>query len=144
MRTAHGVSLNLAGRVLLAIVRLNRQLRSQRDENALPLVQLSALKSLQQHGELTPRELAHRERIRPPTMTKLIAALEEAQLLSRVPHPGDRRQAILRLTQDGTDVLAAEASATEHWLTKRLDGLSRDERDALAEAIPIINRLSRS
>jgi DNA-binding MarR family transcriptional regulator len=144
MRTAHGVGLNLAGRVLLAIVRLNRQLRSQRDENALPLVQLSALKSLQQHGELTPRELAQCERIRPPTMTKLIAALEEAALLSRIPHPDDRRQAILRLTETGATVLAAEASATEHWLTKRLSALSREDRDALAEAIPIINRLSSS
>ncbi|HEY1968905.1 MAG TPA: MarR family transcriptional regulator [Pseudonocardia sp.] len=144
MRPIPGVSLNLSGRVLLAMVRLNRRVRSERVDSALSPVQVSALDSLHQHGTLTPRELAGKERIAPPTMTKLIASLEEADLVARQPHPTDRRQVILRLTPAGAKQLTAEASTTEHWLAKRLDELTGPERDTLAAAIPIIDRMANS
>src|SRR5215475_1580553 len=59
------------------IVRLNRRLRQVRPVGDLTQSQLSALTSLELAGEMTPRELAEAERVQPPTMTKIIAKLED-------------------------------------------------------------------
>src|SRR3978361_1521964 len=49
----------LASRLRLAVVRLNRRLRAQRDVEAVAtLTQLSAMASLHRHGPMRPRELA--------------------------------------------------------------------------------------
>src|SRR5215475_2556139 len=78
-----------------SIVRLNRRLRQVRPVGDLTQSQLSALTSLELAGEMTPRELAEAERVQPPTMTKIIAKLEDRGLVRRDRHPTDGRQALL-------------------------------------------------
>ncbi|HEY4008073.1 MAG TPA: MarR family transcriptional regulator [Pseudonocardia sp.] len=133
---------DLAGRVLLAVVRLNRRMRSRGANRTVSSTLLSALDTLRRHGALTPGRLAEYERIAPPTMTKIVAELEDAGLISRWAHPTDRRRAILGITQSGAELLAGEASAKEHWLTKRLAALTPSDRATLAEAAAILDRLS--
>src|SRR3989442_11091268 len=91
----------LAGTLRDAITRLNRRLRQTRPLADITQSQLSALTSLDLAGALTPRELADAERVQPPTMTKIIAKLEERGLTQRTPHPTDRRQVILSATEAG-------------------------------------------
>ena len=86
----------LASSLRDAITRLNRRVRQARPVGDLTVTQLSALTSLQLAGALTPRELADAERVQPPTMTKIVAKLEERGLVRRTPHPTDGRQVILR------------------------------------------------
>jgi DNA-binding MarR family transcriptional regulator len=81
-----------------AITRLNRRVRQTRPVGDLTLAQLSALASLELAGAMTPRELADTERVRPPTMTKIVARLEERGLVQRSPHPSDGRQVLLAAT----------------------------------------------
>src|SRR3954447_24332134 len=81
-----------------AITRLNRRVRQTRPVGDLTVTQLSALTSLELAGALTPRELADVERVQPPTMTKIVAKLEERGLVQRTPHPTDGRQVILSST----------------------------------------------
>ncbi len=135
----------LAGRLRLAIVRLNRRLRAQRTD-AVPapitLTQLSALSCLHKHGPLTPGELAAKERVQPPSMTRVIAALEEQGHVSRSPHPTDRRQCIVAVTDAGRDYICAEVTARERWLDQRLAELTDDERAVLARAAEIIDRMA--
>jgi DNA-binding MarR family transcriptional regulator len=142
MNLEHGVGSDLAGQLRLSVVRLNRRLRSQRTEETVSLTQISALATLHRCGPMTPSELAATERVRPPSMTRVIAALEDDGLVSRRDHPTDGRQSIIELTPVGIDLLAAEASAKERWLDKRLAELSEDERVTLATAIVIIDRMA--
>jgi DNA-binding MarR family transcriptional regulator len=94
-------------------------------------------------GALTPGELAEQEKVQPPSMTRVIAGLEEKGLLTRSPHPTDRRQVVLSLTEDGERLLKEERRRKEAWLAKRLGELTSEERAILRQAAPILERLSR-
>ncbi len=134
---------DLASRLRLAVVRLNRRLRAQRDAEAVAtLTQLSAMASLHRHGPMSPRELAARERVQPPSMTRVIAALTEGGFVDRSPHPTDGRQTVVALTEAGRSYIDAEVSARERWLDARLAELSPDERAVLWRAAEIIDRIS--
>lgn len=133
---------SLANRLRLAVVRLNRRLRAQRTDSSVTLTQLSALSCLKKCGPLTPGELAAKERVQPPSMTRVIAALEQHGLASRQPHPTDGRQAIVTVTDKGLRYLAAEAAARERWLDQRLAELTDDERELLFRAVEVIDRMA--
>src|SRR5215510_12612189 len=92
-------SAKLATDIRDGIIRLNRRLRQVRPVGELTQSQLSALTSLELAGALTPRELAEAERVQPPTMTKIVAKLEDRGLVQRTPHPTDGRQVILAATE---------------------------------------------
>lgn len=133
---------SLASRLRLAVVRLNRRLRAQRTTSSVTLTQYSALSSLKKCGPMTPGELAAKEVVQPPSMTRVIAALEDLGYVSRRPHPTDGRQSIVELTEDGLGYVLADISAREAWLDKRLAELSDTERAKLAEAADIIDRMA--
>src|SRR5919206_4213881 len=103
-----------------SITRLNRRVRQERPVGDLTFSQLSALTSLQLAGALTPRELADVERVRPPTMTKIVGKLEERGLVGRTPHPTDGRQVILAATEQGRGVLAQFERVRDEWLAQQL------------------------
>jgi DNA-binding MarR family transcriptional regulator len=126
-----------------AITRLNRRLRQARPVGELTQNQISVLTSLELAGALTPRELAEAERVQPPTMTKVLAKLEERGLIQRTPHPTDGRQVILSATEAGRAVMVEHRRAKDQWLTRKLAGLSIVERDTLARAAEILNRIAR-
>ncbi|SES08643.1 MarR family winged helix-turn-helix transcriptional regulator [Actinokineospora terrae] len=132
----------LTSRLRLAVVRLNRRLRAQRTNSTVTLTQISALSCLHKCGQLTPGELAAKEGVQPPSMTRVITALEELGYATRSPHPSDGRQAIVALTDAGRAFIEADISAREAWLDKRLAELTDDERDTLAAAAEIIDRMA--
>ncbi|HYZ08189.1 MAG TPA: MarR family transcriptional regulator [Pseudonocardiaceae bacterium] len=133
----------LAARLRLAIVRLNRRLRAQRGAaQAATLTQLSALSTVYQHGPMTPGELAVKERVQPPSMTRVISALEEAGFVTRTPHPSDGRQIVIAATEQGSAYVEAEVSARERWLDERLAELTDAERTVLCRAVEIIDRMA--
>jgi DNA-binding MarR family transcriptional regulator len=142
MELRHGVGSDLASQLRLSVVRLNRRLRSQRTDETVSLTQISALATLHRCGPMTPSELAASERVRPPSVSRGIAALEEEGLVSRRDHPTDGRQSIIELSPKGAELLAEEASAKERWLDKRLAELTEDERAILARASEIIDRMA--
>jgi DNA-binding MarR family transcriptional regulator len=133
---------SLASRVRLAVVRLGRRLRAQRTSSTVTLTQFSAMSTLKKCGPMTPGELAAKEVVQPPSMTRVIAALEETGYVSRRPHPTDGRQSIVELTDDGLAYVLADISAREAWLDKRLAELTEAERRTLAEAAEIIDRMA--
>jgi DNA-binding MarR family transcriptional regulator len=133
---------SLASRLRLAVVRLNRRLRAQRTNSSVTLTQVSALSALRKCGALTPGELAAKEGVQPPSMTRVISALEDYGFVSRRPHPTDGRQAIVELTDQGTAYLKAEVSAREAWLDSRIAELDDSERELLGRAAEIIDRMA--
>lgn len=132
----------LASRLRLSVIRLSRRLRSQRTDESITLTQLSALYTLGACRAMTPSELAASERVRPPSMTRVIASLEEDGLVTRRQHPTDGRQSIIEPTRAGLDLLHEEVSARERWLDKRLAELTGDERETLSRATAIIDRMA--
>jgi DNA-binding MarR family transcriptional regulator len=131
----------LASALRLSVVRLNRRLRGQRVDQSVTLTQLAALSTLKAHGPLTPGELAAHEKVQPPSMTRVLAVLEERGLIVRRPHPSDGRQALVDLAGAGRELLAQEVRMREAWLSRRLAELAPDERAVLAAASLIIDKL---
>jgi DNA-binding MarR family transcriptional regulator len=133
----------LAGALRDAIMRLNRRLRQTRPLGDLTLTQISALTSLGLAGALSPRELAEHERVQPPTMTKIIAKLEERGLVQRTPHPTDGRQVVLHATEDGRAAVAEQRRAGDAWLARALSDLPAEDRETLRRAADLLDRIAR-
>jgi DNA-binding MarR family transcriptional regulator len=132
----------LAATLRGAVMRFNRRLRRERPDNGLTLTQLSALASLYTAGAMTPRELADSERVQPPSMTRIVAALEGQGLLLRSAHPTDRRQMILSTTDAGAALIKENRRVREAWLAKQLARLTPAERATLREAAAILDRMA--
>lgn len=126
-----------------ALAKVNRRLRQTRPLGELTIAQISALISLDTAGALTPRELAEAERVQPPTMTRIVARLEERGLIQRTPHPTDGRQAILAPSPAGREVLIEYQRVRDEWLATRLAGLTAEERKALQRAAEILTRIAK-
>src|SRR5437660_3008623 len=135
----------LATALRISVSRLARRLRAQRTasgmtEAVLSETQLAALSALEVHQAMTPGELAEHEKVQPPSMTRVIAVLEERGLVLREPHLTDRRQVILTVTQDGRDLVQRVRRRREAWLAQRLQELTPEERQILRQAAPILEK----
>jgi DNA-binding MarR family transcriptional regulator len=133
---------SLASRLRLAVVRLNRKLRAQRAGESVSLTQISALSTLHKCGPLTPGQLAAKEGVQPPSMTRVIAALEDLGYVERSPHPTDGRQAIVELSEVGLNHVQDTISVREAWLDRQLADLGVEEREVLSRAAEIIDRMA--
>ncbi|MEU1545945.1 MarR family transcriptional regulator [Nocardia sp. NPDC005745] len=131
----------LAGELSLAVVRLTRHLRGRRADSQISLTQLSALATLAREGAMTPGALAAKERVQPPSMTRVIASLTDLDLVERNPHPTDGRQIIVSLSQAGRALIADEASAREEWMTEQLSTLTEEQLVVLTRAVAIMKQI---
>lgn len=131
----------LASALRLSLLRAARRLRSQRVNTAATLSQLSALATVCKSGPLSAGEIAAIERVQPPSMTKILAALEQSGWVERSSSPEDRRQSIIAITPAGRDLLAAETRARDEWLAKRLVEFSDEDLRKLSAAVEVLDRL---
>ncbi|WP_264001903.1 MarR family winged helix-turn-helix transcriptional regulator, partial [Mycolicibacterium gadium] len=118
--------LRLASDLSLAVMRLARQLRFRRPESPVTLSQLSALATLAKDGAMTPGALAVRERVRPPSMTRVIASLADLGLVVRTSHPSDGRQVLVAVSDAGAALVDSERRASQEWLRNRLATLDSE------------------
>ena len=125
-----------------SLLRLTRILRNQRVDMSVTLTQLSAMGTLRKKGSMSAGELAAHERVQPPSMTKVLASLEDKGLVTREAHPTDRRQAIIVLAPAGLELLDSERRQRDAWLSQRLAQLTPDERAALRDVIPVLDKLA--
>ncbi len=137
----------LATSLRISVSRLARRMRAERAAQGLqPELsdsQLAALAALEKRT-MTPGELAEYEKVQPPSITRVIASLEERGLIQRMPHPRDRRQVVLTVTAQGRDVVRQVRQLREAWLARRLRDLTAADRAVLREAVPILEKLSQS
>ena len=124
--------------------RLGRRLRAERAAADLSLGQWAALGTLDRHGPMTPGELAGHEKLQPPSMTRIVARLEEHGYVTRSPHPGDRRQVVVAATSAGRALLTDDRRRKDAWIAQRLRSLDAGEVAALVTALPVLEKLSRS
>lgn len=138
---ASDAPLPLAGDLRIAVMRLARRLRAERAEVGLTLTQLSALAALERHGPTTPGNLAAIERVRPPSMTRVLNGLVDQGLVSRTAHPTDGRQVVVEVTDEARARLREDRRRREAWLAKRLSTLDAEKRRALRTVVPILEEL---
>jgi DNA-binding MarR family transcriptional regulator len=123
----------LAGRLRVAVTRLNRKLRQQALAGLSP-AQASALGTVKRLASPTLGELAAAEQVQPPTVTRLVASLESAGLVAREADGVDRRVVRVRITAEGRRSLQRIRTLKNAYLTRRLAALDLPERE-LAEAL---------
>jgi DNA-binding MarR family transcriptional regulator len=131
---------DLASRLRLDIARMARRLRQEAGADLSPS-QTAALATIERHGPLTPSELATRERVQRPTVTRVLARLEEAGLIQRAADPEDRRSSLVTVSAAGASLLAVARSRKDLYLARRLESLDADDRATLDRAAAILERM---
>jgi DNA-binding MarR family transcriptional regulator len=133
----------LASHLGLAVARVNRRARQEglTTGDDLTASRLAALATIEKHGPITLGEVAALEQVQPPSMTRIVARLEEHGLVMREVDPADRRVARVRITPAGTDVLAVTRTRRNAFLARRVARFTDDERATLAAAVPLLERI---
>lgn len=131
----------LADRWHSLAIHLLRRLRREDLKAGLTGPRLSALSVIVFGGPITLGELAAAEQVKPPTMTRLVRALEDEGLVRRENDPDDGRIVRLRATARGEGLLAEGRSRRVRRLAAPLGELSASERETLRRASEILSRV---
>lgn len=130
----------LPARLRLVIMRLARRLRQQSVEGATASM-LSALSTLERLGPLTLTELAQLERVQPPSITKVVARLEDEGLVKRAGDKEDRRVSRVTLTGKGKRSIEQNRSRKTAYLARGLESLQPEDLGVLSRALDVLDRL---
>lgn len=128
----------LAAELRVLILRSARRLRAERTGDVTD-GQYAVLAALALDGAQTPGQLAEREGVQPPSMTRTLATLADAGLVERVGQAHDRRQVAIHLTDAGRAVVRETRRRRDAWLARRLAELTPAERAVVAQAVHILN-----
>jgi DNA-binding MarR family transcriptional regulator len=130
----------LASELRMAVLRLARRLRQHAPLDVTPS-QLSALTLIVREGRLTLSQLAELERVKPPTVTRIVDALGQRDLVTRVADADDRRVAWVAPTPAGRALVDSIRRRRDAYLAQRLRALSAEDRELLARAATVLERL---
>jgi DNA-binding MarR family transcriptional regulator len=130
----------VASRLRLAVGRLARRLRLEGD-GGLPPLQLSTLATIEAHGPLRLGELAQREAVTAPTMSRVLAALDQRGAIERSPDPADARSTLVSVSPSGYELIATVRSERTATLARRLVRLDAEQAAALVAALPALEAL---
>jgi DNA-binding MarR family transcriptional regulator len=133
----------VADRLHSAAIHLLRRLRTEDTASGLTAPRLSALSVIVFGGPLTLGALAAAEQVRPPTMTRLVAALERDGLVTREQDPTDRRQVLLQAAPAGRRLLEEGRARRTASLARRLASLPPTDLAGLARAAHLLEQLAR-
>jgi DNA-binding MarR family transcriptional regulator len=126
-----------AARLRLAIVRTARRLRQEAGGELTPST-AAALATIERHGPLAPSELAEIERVKRPTITRVVARLEEDGLVERTGDPADGRASLVSITREGSELLRRIRTRKNAYLARRLSKLDPDDLGALERAADVL------
>lgn len=138
--TAPPEQTELPARLRLAIARMARRMRQEAGDDLSPSM-TAALATIERHGPLTPSRLAELERIKRPTVTRVLRRLEEEGLIERIADPSDGRSAVVSLARPGAARLKKLRSRKNAYLARRLRELPEDDVEALERAAEVLERL---
>jgi DNA-binding MarR family transcriptional regulator len=134
----------VADRLHSAAIHLLRRVRRQDVASGLGPAQLSALSVLVFGGPMGLGQLAAAEQVRPPTMSRIVAALARQKLVERTSDAGDARRIRLRATAKGQKLLERGRGLRIAYLAGRLEELSAEDLSALGKAAEILESTLRN
>jgi DNA-binding MarR family transcriptional regulator len=133
----------LASALRESVARLGRRLRTERDPGLdLGLGALSVLGLLYRHGPQTAGQLADRERVQPPSMTRTVGCLVDGGYAVRRRHETDGRQVVVEISELGRETVERQRNRRDAWLALRLKELTAEERAVLRQAAPLLERIA--
>jgi DNA-binding MarR family transcriptional regulator len=132
--------LDTAARLRLAVVRTARRLRQEAGGELTPSA-AAALATIERRGPLAPSELADLERVKRPTITRVVARLEEAGLVERAGDPADGRASLVSITRQGSELLRRIRTRKTAYLARRLSKLESDDLATLERAADVLERI---
>jgi DNA-binding MarR family transcriptional regulator len=103
---------------------------------------LNALATMYRIGPIRPGDLAQREFVSAPTMTRTLRDLEKLGLVSRRPDASDGRSILVSVTQKGEHEVLRARSTRAELLAELLGKLDRDDVSALRDALAALERLA--
>jgi len=128
-----------------SVMRAHQLLLARVDETLKPFgltfarYELLTLLSFTREGRMPLSSAARRLQVHPTSVTNTVDRLEAAGLVTREPHPGDRRATLVTLTPAGRDVAAKATDALNRDVFSR-PGLNSTDTEHL---IAIVGRLRR-
>ena len=125
-----------------AVMRTSRRLRVEATGDVITPGQYTVLAQLKDNGPSTLRELAEREHVQAPSMTRIVNALTDQGFVSRSAHPEDRRQVKVDITPSGEAVLEEARGQRTAWLAQRVARLSDEDRLTLSRAAHIMQEMA--
>lgn len=134
----------LSADLRVSLMRIVRRLRAEKSDADITDSQYSVLGLLDRHGALTSAVLADKERVRPPSMTRIVGSLLEAGLVERAAHPVDGRAQLVTLTDAGRAAVDETRRRRDEWLCHQLAHLPAEDRRVLARAAVLMHELSDS
>ena len=134
-------AVDLANRLRPVLLQLARHLRREAHAEGITGGQASLLAQIRSDPELGARELAAREGVSAPAMTRYLDRMEKADLVVRTRSAQDARRIRLALTPKGVRALRSVRRRRTAWLAERLQGLSPAELAAVDAAIEPLLRL---
>lgn len=132
---------DLAARLRVAIMRVSRRLRVEVGGGAVTAGQYSVLVALG-HEPQTLGQLAARERVQAPSMTRIAKGLQEQGLVERASHPDDGRQVLIAITETGRGVVERVRHQRTAWLSRHVAGLAADDRATLRRAAELLTEMN--
>jgi len=130
----------LAARLRIVVMRLHRRLRAEAGDELSPTL-VAALVSIERHGPLTLGRLAELERVTPPSITRVVAKLERAGLVTREVDASDRRVSRVGITPEGAGLLQRSRRRKAAYLAQRFDTLAPADLAVVRDALPILELL---
>ena len=138
MTPSYSSSADVAARLAMVIGRMNRRIRPA--GGGLSHASLSALATVSKAGSIRLADLAEREVVAAPSITRIVADLERRGLVSRRVNETDRRAFFIESTESGEDALVAARAKRAVLVTQLLQGLEPSEVQAIAAALPALER----
>jgi DNA-binding MarR family transcriptional regulator len=127
-----------------AAIHLLRKIRKEDDRTGITPARLSALSVLVFGGPVRITDLARAEHVKPPTMTRIVAALEAGRLAKRTSDVTDGRSARIEATRRGARLMQEGRKRRVMRLGDALEGLSNEDLAVLARAAEIIESVSKT
>lgn len=135
---------DLSSALRVAVARLSRRLRAEKEDDELSDTQTSTLAFLVREGSGTIGRLSEHERVTPPSMNRTVNHLEQAGYVRRTADPIDGRKVVVVPTESGLRLVAETRRRRDAWLHQRLRTLTPEQRETLAEAATILRELADS
>lgn len=137
-------SLDLSSALRIAVARLSRRLRAEKEDDELSDTQTSILAFLVREGGGTLGALSDHERVKPPSMNRTVNHLEAAGYVRRTADAADGRKVVVVPTEAGNALVTETRRRRDAWLHQRLRTLTAEQRATLAEAATIMRELADS
>ncbi len=135
---------DLASDLRLALGRVARKIRRIYVDAAegVSFLEQAVLQRLERTGPSAPGTIAGDEGVTSAAVAATLTSLERAGLVHRARDPGDRRRVIVTITPSGQQTLEARESASIGRIEAALSRLTRGERERLAAAVPLLERIA--